>query len=72
MDENMVAVHIAEMEKEYRFYVEQRNNKTLVLNVDTGVWKIDEEYNELFDLKQTSNEIILSDTMKIYDILKKR
>lgn len=37
-------------EKTYNLMLEQRGEETLVLNTDTGVWKIDAGYNELAKL----------------------
>nr|WP_300657073.1 hypothetical protein [uncultured Acetatifactor sp.] len=34
-------------EQSYNFMFEQRGNEILVLNIDTGVWKIDSSYSEL-------------------------
>ncbi len=71
LDTNYTTLCIEGEEKEYHFYIEQRNNKTLVLNIDTGVWKIDEEYNELFDMIQNEGGVILSKTRKVYETLLK-
>ena len=65
LDTNCIMFRIDGEAKEYRFYIEQRNNKTLVLNIDTGVWKIDEEYNELFELLQNKSERILSKKLQV-------
>lgn len=71
MDTEYVMLRLEDEAKEYRFYIEQRNNKTLVLNIDTGVWKIDEEYNELFKSVGREKNYILSKKQKEYEILLK-
>lgn len=49
--------------KTYNFMIEQRGEETLVLNTDTGVWKIDGSYNELAKLadRKESNIRIYTD-----------
>lgn len=45
-------------EQSYHFMLEQRDQETLVLNIDSGVWKIDASYNELIKLAETEGLIV--------------
>lgn len=45
-------------EQSYNFMFEQRGNEILVLNIDTGVWKIDSGYGELMKTVNSGNQSI--------------
>ncbi|MBQ7358470.1 MAG: radical SAM protein [Lachnospiraceae bacterium] len=53
MDKKLIKVRILEkngdLKHELNFWMQQRNEETLLLNIDTGVWKIDPKYNQLFE-----------------------
>lgn len=52
-------------EQSYNFMFEQRGNEILVLNIDTGVWKIDSSYSELMKTVNSENQSIQIDSNDI-------
>ena len=57
-------------EQSYNFMFEQRGEEALVLNIDTGVWKIDSGYRELAKMAETENTgIRIGSNGPIYDQL---
>ncbi len=62
----LVKVKAEEQEETFQFYMERRDDLTLVVNIDTGVWKVSEKLNDFFDFALGKDEVVLDSSMQMY------